>query len=89
MQAAAEKVQPESDAGPPPEPEPVAPAEEISGPEGILEPPTEDEDASPGEAEPRVDPGAELKVAEEEVRTILTGVLDRLGAAHHRPFSRS
>ncbi len=44
----------------------------------------------PGEGK---DLAAELKAAEEtveeEVRAILTGVLDRLGAAHHRPFSRS
>ncbi len=37
--------------------------------------------------------GAELLVAEEaaaeEVRAVLSGVLDRLGAAHHRPFSRA
>jgi hypothetical protein len=37
--------------------------------------------------------GAELRAAEEldpdDVRMILTGVLDRLGAAHHRPFSRA
>ena len=29
------------------------------------------------------------EVAEEEVTAVLTAVLDRLGAAHHRPFSRS
>jgi hypothetical protein len=27
-------------------------------------------------------------VAAEQVEAVLTGVLDRLGAAHHRPFSR-
>jgi hypothetical protein len=36
---------------------------------------------------------AELMAAEEagaeEVTAVLTAVLDRLGAAHHRPFSRS
>jgi hypothetical protein len=36
---------------------------------------------------------AELKAAEEiamaEVTAVLSGVLDRLGAAHHRPFSRA
>jgi hypothetical protein len=26
---------------------------------------------------------------DEQMRDILTGVLDRLGAAHHRPFSRA
>ncbi|HEX4188380.1 MAG TPA: hypothetical protein VHY83_10820 [Solirubrobacteraceae bacterium] len=39
------------------------------------------------------DIAAELKAAEEtedaEVTAVLTSVLDRLGAAHHRPFSRS
>jgi hypothetical protein len=39
------------------------------------------------------DIAAELKaaeeVAEEEVSAVLTAVLDRLGAAHHRPFSRA
>jgi hypothetical protein len=39
------------------------------------------------------DLAAELKAAEEtaaeEVKAVLTGMLDRLGAAHHRPFSRS
>lgn len=40
-----------------------------------------------------VDISAEIKAAEEiaaeEVTAVLTGVLDRLGAAHHRPFSRA
>jgi hypothetical protein len=39
------------------------------------------------------DISAEIRAAEEvaaeEVTAVLTGVLDRLGAAHHRPFSRS
>jgi len=39
------------------------------------------------------DIAAELEAAEEtedaEVTAVLTSVLDRLGAAHHRPFSRS
>jgi hypothetical protein len=42
---------------------------------------------------PITDLAAELKaaeeVAEEEVTAVLAAVLDRLGAAHHRPFSRS
>ena len=48
------------------------------------------------EAEPEragVSRPAELAAAEEvaaeQVTAVLTGVLDRLGAAHHRPFSRS
>jgi hypothetical protein len=32
---------------------------------------------------------AAQEVAAEQVTAVLTGVLDRLGAAHHRPFSRS
>lgn len=43
--------------------------------------------------EQSVDLAAELEAAEEvvaeEVTAVLTAVLDRLGAAHHRPFSRS
>jgi hypothetical protein len=35
------------------------------------------------------DISAELRAAEEAAATVLTGVLDRLGAAHHRPFSRA
>lgn len=45
------------------------------------------------EDEQPADISAELKAAEEataeQVTAVLTGVLDRLGAAHHRPFSRS
>jgi hypothetical protein len=49
--------------------------------------PADSEDDEPA------DLSAELKAAEEatveQVTAVLTGVLDRLGAAHHRPFSRS
>jgi hypothetical protein len=45
------------------------------------------------EALQAADISSELKAAEEsataEVTAVLTSVLDRLGAAHHRPFSRS
>jgi len=45
------------------------------------------------EDERPADISAELRAAEEataeQVTSMLTGVLDRLGAAHHRPFSRS
>jgi hypothetical protein len=55
---------------------------------------------APGEALPAAiaaagapDLAAELRAAEEaaeeEITAVLTGVLDRLGAAHHRPFSRA
>jgi hypothetical protein len=55
-------------------------------------------DAQPSEAEiaenaAASDLAAELQAAEdvavEQVTAVLTGVLDRLGAAHHRPFSRA
>lgn len=54
--------------------------------------------AAPAHAERTDDISAELMAAEsvaaervsaEEVTAVLTAVLDRLGAAHHRPFSRS
>jgi hypothetical protein len=47
---------------------------------------------APATEQPR-DISADVKAAEEtaaaEVTAVLTSVLDRLGAAHHRPFSRS
>ena len=86
------EIQPMPAAGP--GPETVAAAE----PEGALESEPiaceEPKDAAPKEtlAQPK-DISAELKAAEkvtaEEVTALLTAVLDRLGAAHHRPFSRS
>lgn len=69
----------------PTEPEPIPEPEVVAmaAPEPIYpEPP----------AEPAVDLAAELASLEaqmvEETTELLTGVLDRLGAAHHRPFSR-
>jgi hypothetical protein len=59
------------------------------------EPPPEDVTAPPETtpAEDVPDIAAELKAAEEaatqEVTAVLTAALDRLGAAHHRPFSRA
>jgi hypothetical protein len=59
-----------------------------------LEPIPEDLPPPPDELPQDIpDIAAELKAAEEvataEVTAVLTAVLDRLGAAHHRPFSRS
>ncbi len=83
---------------------PAHAAPELSQELGAEEPPTEttahahaDEPtiAEPSVAEPdsTSDLVAELKDAEEvaveEVTAVLTAVLDRLGAAHHRPFSRA
>jgi len=57
------------------------------------EPEVAEADPAPVAGDRRGGLAAELEAAEtvaaEDVRTILTGVLDRLGAAHHRPFSRS
>jgi hypothetical protein len=47
----------------------------------------------PDDADAADDISAEIRAAEEvaaeQVTAVLTGVLDRLGAAHHRPFSRA
>jgi hypothetical protein len=56
--------------------------------------PTQQEPARVGAAAQRADDTpAEITTAEdiatEEVTAVLTSVLDRLGAAHHRPFSRA
>jgi hypothetical protein len=63
-----------------PKVEPVSPE-----PEPEPEPPVQEED--------QPDLAAELAALEEsvaaETQVVLTAVLDRLGAAHHRPFSRS
>ncbi|MGA9875291.1 MAG: hypothetical protein WBQ21_05725 [Solirubrobacteraceae bacterium] len=70
--------EPESDFEPEPEPD----FEALAAPELIFE-------LTP---KPAVDLAAELASMEaqmvEETTELLTGVLDRLGAAHHRPFSR-
>jgi hypothetical protein len=58
-----------------PEPEPVATAEI--------------EEQTPEEVAPAPDISAELTELEQQTTAVLTGVLDRLGAAHHRPFSRA
>jgi hypothetical protein len=63
------------------------PAEPATEAEELPEEPREDT------SRPSRDLAAELKAAEEaaaeEVTGVLTAVLDRLGAAHHRPFSRA
>jgi len=73
-------VEPESE----PEPEVVA----LAAPEPIYPDPP----AQPEASEPAEDLATELESLEDqmaaETTELLTGVLDRLGAAHHRPFSR-
>jgi hypothetical protein len=49
--------------------------------------PAEEAGADPAESPP--EPAAAEEAAAEEVEAVLTAVLDRLGAAHHRPFSRA
>jgi hypothetical protein len=70
----------------------LAPGEETAALEHIPDPGEPQADEA-GSDEPAVDLAAELLAAEEtaveEVRTMLVAVLDRLGAAHHRPFSRA
>jgi hypothetical protein len=70
----------------PVEPEPAPPIEPVSAPTTSFEQQFEATLAP-------TDISAEIKAAEEvaaeEVTAVLTGVLDRLGAAHHRPFSRA
>jgi hypothetical protein len=52
-----------------------------------------DAEPSPSPSDGHADIAAELEraeeAAEEQVTAVLTGVLDRLGSAHHRPFSRA
>jgi hypothetical protein len=72
-------------------PEPPVELDSTVEPEPAPEDVTPPQDALPDETP---DIAAELKAAEEEVAAeevtaVLTAVLDRLGAAHHRPFSRA
>jgi hypothetical protein len=68
-----------------PEPEPPAAVE--------IEEPAPEETVTGGpasdESTPETDIAAELTELEQRTTAVLTGVLDRLGAAHHRPFSRA
>jgi hypothetical protein len=75
--------QPETEHGPQAAEQPLAASREPAGAE----------EPEPEQPAPTPDIAAELKAAEEvaveEVKAVLSAVLDRLGAAHHRPFSRS
>jgi len=70
----------------------VAPEQTVA-PAGDTEPAAEASSPSEPEQAPARDLAAELRAAEEAetaaVTAVLTAALDRLGAAHHRPFSRS
>jgi hypothetical protein len=76
---------------PEPEPEATEPQPEATEPQPEAEPIAEVEIAEPAPVEPVLEPdiSAELAELEEQTAAVLTGVLDRLGAAHHRPFSRA
>jgi hypothetical protein len=81
----APEPEPELEIAPEPEPElEIAPEPE---PELEIAPEPEPQE------EPQADIAAELLALEEssaaETTAVLTAVLDRLGAAHHRPFSRT
>lgn len=70
------------------EPEPVAESEPAAEPEPVTKP----EPVAEPDPEPAPDLAAELAAVEEAMAeqdaALLSAVLDRLGAAHHRPFSR-
>lgn len=71
-----------------PEPEPAIEVVALAAPEPVYPDPP----AHPEASEPAEDLASELESLEAqmaaETTELLTGVLDRLGAAHHRPFSR-
>lgn len=73
-------------------PETVAVADPFSAPRVALSMPA-DVSVIAQPAGPATNVSADLEAAEEvaseEVTAVLTSVLDRLGAAHHRPFSRA
>jgi hypothetical protein len=76
-----------------PEPEPEANMQEREPPGRLAASPNPEDLTGEEPSEPAMDLAAELQAAEEvaaeEVTAILTALLDRLGAAHHRPFSRA
>jgi hypothetical protein len=83
---------PEADAEPPSESEPDAEPDKPAPEEGVrAEQPAQADEPIPSKADGGISEEirAAEEVAAEQVTAVLTGVLDRLGAAHHRPFSRS
>ena len=68
-----------------PQPQPAEQHEAVAEPEQIAEP-VECVDGQPQEISQRLEEAEEAAAG--EVTAVLTAVLDRLGAAHHRPFSR-
>jgi hypothetical protein len=80
-QQSAPEVVAEPEPAPAPAPTPIATVE--------IEEPTPKEVAPAEESIPEPDIAAELAELEQQTEAVLTRVLDRLGAAHHRPFSRA
>ena len=76
-----------------PEPEPTVEPEPVASvevePVEIEKPASEETASEEPVSTPEIDISAELAELERHTTAVLTGVLDRLGAAHHRPFSRS
>jgi hypothetical protein len=82
------KMKPAAIVEPPPEPVVEIELVAMAAPEPVYPDPP----AQPEATEPAEDLASELESLEDqmtaETTELLTGVLDRLGAAHHRPFSR-
>jgi hypothetical protein len=70
------------------EPAPIAPVTSEHEADAESEPEA-DAESAPEPNDISAEIAAAEEVAAEQVTAVLTGVLDRLGAAHHRPFSRS
>jgi hypothetical protein len=94
---------PEPEPTPEPEPEPIVAPEPEPKPGFFArmfrrrrkpeQAPAPEQVVTPLEPDPQPDLAEELKALEEamvsETTAVLTALLDRLGAAHHRPFSRA
>jgi hypothetical protein len=81
-------IEPEPEVAAPPVPEPEIEVVALAAPEPLYPDPP----SPPSASGPAEDLASEIESLEEqmaaETTELLTGVLDRLGAAHHRPFSR-
>jgi hypothetical protein len=97
LQARFTAMAPEPEVSAEPVPEVSAEPKASAQPEPETSPEPQAEASADEEAEQPAQPPSDLagelaaaeEVAAEEVTAVLTAVLDRLGAAHHRPFSRS
>jgi hypothetical protein len=73
---------------PEPDPEPAPPPEPAPEPEPEATLPPVEPEPEPEPPEPPREPASE-GLGPQEAQAVLEGLLDRLGTAHHRPFSRS